>query len=163
MRVLKKLPVIILFDVVLAIIAAQNISQNEIIFVLILLVVCNIDIFLKKIPTEFLILTGIFSIIIIILEKNWTYFISGIILFGIFYHFYKKMGMSIYDTVLICLLSFHFYSIAAQVKFISIIFIIWGFFGASRRFIIKGNSSPKIPLAPIITFSYFLVLFLCSR
>ena len=130
-------------------------------FIIILCLIADIDLFIRKIPTEFL-------IILIALTILSVRDISGVVLLktiiptlcfcGLWFLVRRFTDMGIYDIFLIMILSIALADFRGAVKFSALILILWGLIGLLFHINPRNEQIRKIPLAPLIVTAFILTL-----
>ena len=119
------------------------------------LILADTDIFIQKIPTELLILSGTVSFLCgdhVPDPLPVVTAVSAALVFLIIDP--KKTGIARYDIVLTAILAMHCTDILQQIRFVSVLMILWGSVGLILRYVRKGSASMKIPLSPVILTAY---------
>lgn len=124
--------------------------EHKKILIFLFCVTGNIDIIIRKIPTEFLVLD-----IMAVFSAAFTHYDALLVIFcvcaGAFWMVgRKKTGIKIYDILLVIALSAAVGNIRKLLIFYAITLIFWGASGLILRFLFKKKPDFAIPLAPVI-------------
>ncbi len=147
----------VFFDYLLMIMASPASEISCMINLTLLEVLSGIDIHIRRIPTELLTAAGLISAVSVFHSVQSVFPVFTAVLFCcVFFFFRKKIGMGTYDILLIFILGFTLQDTLLQLKFISVILILWGAAGLIIR-VLKNRKDLSIPLVPLITFSFYAV------
>ncbi len=153
--VVYKTAACICFNLIICTFFTKKMTTGKSTVVLLLLMLADTDILIKKIPTELLILTA-FGLCLIKGPEIRSLPFPGAVLFpGIaLYVFREKIGIAFYDICLFILLGIFVYSIDFQAKYFAVFLILWGLAGGIFGLLQKKERT--IPLAPFLVLSFFL-------
>ncbi len=122
------------------------------------LLIADVDMMIQKIPSELLLLGFLLSIFYRPLLFARIFMSLCILVTGLILS--KKTGIANYDVILTSIMAMHCYDVLSQIKFVSIILILWGISGLIIQVLIKNNTPRKIPLSPIILSAYAISMHL---
>ena len=123
-------------------------------------IIAGIDIFIYRIPTEFLFLLSIICIKLNVQNIWWMYITDSAISFILWYSLRNKLNMGLYDILLISILSLNLNGIPSVLLFSSAVLMMWGCAGLILQKVFRMPPKTKIPLAPIISFAFILSIIL---
>ena len=125
-------------------------------FIIISILIADIDILIGKIPSE-LLAAAMLAAIPAFIEKgiNFPVMSAAFLAAGAVFHWREKIGIAAYDVFLIFMLSLLLEEMIGIMKFYSIFMILWGITGSLVKTIKKEERC--IPLAPLIFISYLAV------
>ena len=132
-----------------------DLSIPSIIF---LCLIADIDLFIQKIPSEFLIVLAILSFRGISGVSMLKTIIPTLCFCGLWFLVRRFTDMGIYDIFIIMVLSITLTEFRAAVKFSSLILILWGLIGILLQINPGKEQTGKIPLAPVIITAFILTL-----
>ena len=117
----------------------------------------NIDLFIRKIPTEILILASIPAVSQISGHNELPYLAAGILFSCLWFLVKRKIRIGINDIILILILTVFLSGFSETVLFNSVIMIIWGIAGFLVQKLGKKEPKTLIPLAPVIITAFTVV------
>ena len=129
-------------------------------FLLLLEVISGTDLFIRRIPTEFMILLFLNVCLQIRMNPLTSSILPCIIISGIWLLIRKKIGIGLYDALLICILTFPLGGWRGPLLLTSITLILWGAAGVFCGYILQKDPKTKIPMAPVVITAFFLTRFL---
>ena len=132
-----------------------DLSIPSIIF---LCLIADVDLFIQKIPSEFLIVLAILSFRGISDVSMLKTIIPTLCFCGLWFLVRRFTDMGIYDIFIIMVLSITLTEFRAAVKFSSLILILWGLIGILLQINPGKEQTGKIPLAPVIITAFILTL-----
>ena len=127
-------------------------------FIIFLCLIADIDLFIQKIPSEFLIVLAILSFRGISGVSLLKTIIPTLCFCGLWFLVRRFTDMGIYDIFIIMVLSITLTEFRAAVKFSSLILILWGLIGILLQINPGKEQTGKIPLAPVIITAFILTL-----
>ena len=147
----------VLFDYLLIKTADLTLGFSYILRLVLLEILSGIDIHVRKIPTELLAAAGLISAIAVFRSAESSFpVLSAIVIGFVFFCFRKRIGIGLYDILLIVILGVTLQDPVLQLKFAALILILWGVFGLIIG-VLKNRKDLSIPLVPLVTFSYYAV------
>lgn len=117
----------------------------------------NIDLFIKKIPTEFLVLEFILSITQIYEHISMSNLAASLLFSSIWILIKRKIRIGTNDNFLILILTVLLSNFYETILLNSVIMIIWGAFGIIMKDLFRKDPKTQIPLAPVIVTAFTLV------
>ena len=117
----------------------------------------NIDIFIRKIPTELLILEFILTVIQITRHGNLLDIAASLLFSSVWFLLKRKIRIGTNDILLILILTVFLSDFSGTILFNSVIMIIWGAVGLIIQKAFNKEPQTKIPLAPVIITAFTLV------
>ena len=142
-------------NLILGAAAGNNLKLPELFILFLIMLISDVDILIKKIPTELLVLLTAGFLFIKIPEIKQLPVPAVVLLSGIvLYCFRKKIGIAVYDILLFVFLGIFVYPSSAQIKYAAIFLILWGAAGTVMKLL--DNNAEKLPLSPFIFLSYFI-------
>ena len=152
-----KIVLCVCFSYLLMIMTEKITEISCILHLLLLEVLSGIDIHVRRIPTELLAASWILSAVIAFhTHQSFLPLLSAVLIGIILCYFRRRVGIGLYDILLIVILSMTLRSLMVQLKFIAVILMLWGVSGLIIAALKKGKDL-SIPLVPLITFSYYAV------
>ena len=127
-------------------------------YIILLCLIADVDILIRKIPTEFL------AVLLFIVIRDITgvsllkTIIPTLCFCGLWFLVRRFTDMGIYDIILIMILSIKLADFSAAVKLSSLILILWGLIGLLLQINPRNEQIRKIPLAPVMITAFILLL-----
>ncbi len=154
-----KTPIVVLvcalYNLAVGAAAGRGLSYRELFVLFLMMLLADIDILIKKIPTELLVALAAAICFVKIPEIEELPDSAAVIFIGVvFYIFRRKIGIALYDILLFLLLGIFVYPIDSQIKYTAVFLILWGISGVLVRSFRKQEKT--VPLAPCIILSYFI-------
>lgn len=125
--------------------------------VFLIVILADIDLFIKKIPSELLCLLFIYLSIRIIDTGSYHRLILGLSSYFLWIIFQKRLRMGLYDVLMIAALSLLTDNFKKLLLFYSAILILWGMAGVILQKVFNKSAAVKIPLVPVFTAALILM------
>ena len=142
----------------------QRIDKKLIVYLF--CVIGDVDIFIRKIPTEFLLIDFALSVYYLIPIENVYLKIACILINSVWFFIKDRLGIGLHDIFLILIQSLLFQDIRNLLYFDAFILILWGISGVLLKSIYRksgsgrpsceGKEKARIPLAPVIITAFML-------
>ena len=117
----------------------------------------NLDFFIHKIPTEFLVLEFLFIGLSVFPSAEPRRVIFSVLISGLWLFIRKKIRIGFHDILLILILTIALSDVIGTILFNSVIMMIWGLIGFILQQFFGKEKNTEIPLAPVIISAFTLM------
>lgn len=154
---LKKLVFCFLFNLIAALLSKHvTLDPYGKILLFPLMLIADMDMMIRKIPTEFLVCLFALAVWKFIFDGRWLTGVFCILCFSLWWLAFKKKIIGLYDVLMILALTIFRNDVRSVLIFYALFLVLWGSFGMFLRLILKRSSQTKIPLAPLMTLAFLL-------
>ena len=154
----KKLLLCAGLNAVILILSGPPASKGSLLFFLLLTALADIDILIRKIPTELLAFVCVYSVsrLFPFGLRSLPLFLSPLAAGAALFLTRPKTRIGIYDILLVLFLSLCMESVSGQLKFFALFLILWGLIGLAGA--LNKKRGELIPLAPVIIIAWSILV-----